>query len=554
MDTGCLVRENQQVTLDIREFLQSLSVSVDSRNTGQLQMSEAEERTLRQLKPPELSSYDLSRCCLPGTRENVIRDIVRWASLSNRPSRIFWLYGVAGCGKSSVAASVASALEQSCLLYSFICKRDDPERRNPIRVVQTVAYFLAKSSLFYKDALLDKLRFDEMIVQKPLLNQFKALLTDPLRDIEHSTQPFEPITIILDALDECDKHDALSELLAQAVSFAPWVKLIITSRPLPGIERGLLSAGKLTTKYDLFRVSAENDILAYTRHRFEVDRNLASLRGLVTLSEIERLAGKAMGLFIWISVVCSYISQRKSGRLSLLKSIISSTGALDTEKHLDELYLQVLTDAAGSERVPANKGDIRLILGLVCATSRNKALPATALFAFWPNNEETSQAEWEDMLRDLGSVLTIDAHSNAIRVCHKSLLDFLTTRERAGEFWARPEDLERVMAERCFVIMKSQLKFNICGLKTSYLPNKKVNDLDVNRHISRELHYSCLYWLDHMSGCTHGIVLLDPMYKMLYDIFCHTAALYWLEVLSLLSELGQAGVLLRDLIDLLKVC
>ncbi|EEB96849.1 hypothetical protein MPER_03939 [Moniliophthora perniciosa FA553] len=50
--------------------------------------------------------------CTPGTREAVIRLIMKWTTNPFTPQRILWLNGLAGEGKSAIAQSVAELLAQ----------------------------------------------------------------------------------------------------------------------------------------------------------------------------------------------------------------------------------------------------------------------------------------------------------------------------------------------------------------------------------------------------------------------------------------------------------
>ena len=507
---------------------------------------------MKLLDPPENSWYDESRCCLTGTREDVIKRILDWSTSESDSSRLYWLYGVAGCGKSSVATSVAQELQrQKVLSFSFFCTRDGPERRRAVRIIRSLAYYLAKAIEPFRKILLRILGKDSSVLGWPTRNQIKALLVDPLEEISGSTSP-EMIVIVLDALDECDENEIVSESLVKITELAPWIRLIVTSRPLQGIRESLESSGALMTAHDLFSTSAEEDILVYTKHRFEVDRNLATLRSVVTSEEIKELSRKASGLFIWIAVVCSFISQRKFGRPKLFRDILRSANMSDSEKQLDELYMQVLKDASGSDQIAANTDDVRLILGLIYVTSKNRPLPIEVLYAFRPNDYSGLQSEWEEMMRDFGSVLITDNRTRAIRVCHESFLDFLGDRSRSERFWASPKELEAMMTETCLRIMLSGLKFNICKMETSHLPNGS-QDLRINEQIPGELQYSCLFWLEHLSRCMTGLASLDPFRETLRKLLCRETSLYWLEVLSLLSELREAVIILQSFTDMLQV-
>jgi len=81
-----------------------------------------EQRMLDRIKPPAGSffDYDPKNCCMLDTRVDLIEKLVSFATSEDPSQRLFVLSGPAGCGKSSVANSVAYTLRQcDCLLDSY---------------------------------------------------------------------------------------------------------------------------------------------------------------------------------------------------------------------------------------------------------------------------------------------------------------------------------------------------------------------------------------------------------------------------------------------------
>ncbi|KAI0057578.1 hypothetical protein BV25DRAFT_1812228, partial [Artomyces pyxidatus] len=58
-----------------------------------------------------------ARRCLPGTRARYLARIDDWICDLNQPS-VFWLNGVAGVGKSTIATEVAARLHAQGAIYS----------------------------------------------------------------------------------------------------------------------------------------------------------------------------------------------------------------------------------------------------------------------------------------------------------------------------------------------------------------------------------------------------------------------------------------------------
>ena len=98
------------------------------------------------------------RACLEATRTGVLDNIFTWAhgrapsgdpaldSTSEQPE-IYWLNGLAGTGKTTIAYTVAERChEEGILGASFFCSRSDSDCNNPSMIFTTIAYQLG---LFY---------------------------------------------------------------------------------------------------------------------------------------------------------------------------------------------------------------------------------------------------------------------------------------------------------------------------------------------------------------------------------------------------------------------
>ncbi|TFK66198.1 hypothetical protein BDN72DRAFT_772331, partial [Pluteus cervinus] len=123
-----------------------------------------------------------------------------------KKQKVFWLHGLAGSGKSSVANTIAAMAEQEEFYLScFFCKRkrDDPELSNPKRVLPTLAYRIAQQHGGYRTALVDVLSSGSVgagIITGDLHKQFKILFEDLVTKVE---SPPRAHVIVIDALDEC---------------------------------------------------------------------------------------------------------------------------------------------------------------------------------------------------------------------------------------------------------------------------------------------------------------------------------------------------------------
>ena len=165
---------------DVGEIKRSVNAA-EARETMReaREMTKEERELLASLTPPDASLFTGKPSCLPGTRESVLAKIHAWVHDTSTGSRFFLLHGKAGCGKSTVAASICSSLADR-LAGSFFCKRDQVDRRNPVKLVWSLSFFIAHADPSFRGALLNELRKPDVFVNKDLVSQFGRLIAKPM--------------------------------------------------------------------------------------------------------------------------------------------------------------------------------------------------------------------------------------------------------------------------------------------------------------------------------------------------------------------------------------
>jgi hypothetical protein len=152
------------------------------------------------------------RSCFEGTRKAVLEDIDRWLDNPdpNTPP-IFWLNGMAGIGKSTIAQTAADrTYERGLLGASFFFSRGDGELTDPSRVMPTLAFQLARFDQIFMHHIAAALGKDPDAGYLTLRQQLQKLIIAPLLPLVDNNRSV--IHIVLDALDECDRSGA-EELL-----------------------------------------------------------------------------------------------------------------------------------------------------------------------------------------------------------------------------------------------------------------------------------------------------------------------------------------------------
>ena len=291
--------------------------------------------------------------CLRGTRVDIILQLERWLK-DKGDHRVFWLNGLAGTGKSTIARTFAEiGFADGKLGASFFCSRDFEDRSNLQAIFPTPAFQLAYRYLPFREKLLRVLRANPGVGQESLCSQMERIIVGPLKATRIRT------LIIIDALDECKDEEpasAILSILSRYVDEIPYVKFFITGRPEPRIRSGfrLESLTPVTEVLKLHEVKPEvvdSDIKLFFRTQLT---HLARTRSDCDVTEvwpsssdIEILCKKAAGFFIYASTVVKFVASEDNPpvkRLALITSLPEST-AEEGKSGIDQLYTKILEHA-----------------------------------------------------------------------------------------------------------------------------------------------------------------------------------------------------------------
>ncbi|KAG2078662.1 hypothetical protein BDR04DRAFT_968455, partial [Suillus decipiens] len=107
--------------------------------------------------------------------------------------------------------------------------------------------------------------------------------------------------------------------------------------------------------------------------------------------------------------------------------------------------------------------------------------------------------------------------------------------------------VQRDLAFASLRVMEDGLRFNICSLESSHLPNSAVIDLEtrVKKSISAELSYLCRFWGTHVQATAFE----SSLAKNVQAFFEEDRLLFWLEALALTKSLGSSEGCLLSIAD-----
>ena len=491
--------------------------------------------------------------CLKGTRGTVLSTIELWArDYTKLP--IYWLNGLAGTGKSTIAKTAAARLfVDGQLGASFFCSRDFQDRKNLHLIFPTLAVQLARKYKNFRSILVPMILSNPEIAYESLYDQMEKLIVQPLDESSIST------VIVIDALDECEDEEPASVILSvlgRLVAKIPKVKFFLTGRPEPRITKGfhLPLLAKVTDVFILHEVipdQVDSDIkLFFKTSLLELRGYWGRLDNWPTEEQLDYLCVRAAGLFVYAAATVKFISDNKRNPRERLNVLLQSQkiGAREG-KALDSLYTSILQEAFGND--PEDDPKTRSVLGAVVLVV-NPLSPYTIAMILGYDIEDIPP-----LLSSVNSLLILkDDVNHPVQPFHKSFPDFITDPTRCinQRFHISPPDHHMELLIGCLNLMNQTLKKNMCQLPDA-VANSDVSDLEerTKKYIDPALWYACVSWHTHLIG-SNTMTAHIPIITPILHKFLETTFLFWLEVVSVLGAARNAVDALKATVDWLEVC
>ena len=499
--------------------------------------------------------------CLKGTRGAVLNEIELWMRDFHK-SPVYWLNGLAGTGKSTIAQTIAErAFADGRLGASFFCSRDFEDRSNLRLIFPTLAVQLARKYSEFRSIFVPLVQPDPGIAHESLYNQMDKLIVRPLTKSAIST------VIVIDALDECKDEETTSAILSvlgRLISKVQKVKLFLTGRPEPRIQTGfrLPLLKKVTDVFVLHDVEPNlitDDIRLFFKHSFlEIASSQASLERWPTDEEVEHLCERAAGLFVYAVATIKFIDKRGTNPRKQLNLLLQSPGSsareakakFRTNTTLDSLYTSILLEAFGDDNDPDNDPNVRSVVGAVLLVA-NPLSPSTIATLLDFDVDDVFP-----LLSSAQSLLILQEDTNSpVRPFHKSFPDFIVDPNRCinQRFYVSPHHHHSQLLICCLDLMGRTLEKNICRMPEG-AANSDVSDLKqrTERYIGPALRYACRSWHTHLLGGHPASVNTLQVTSALHR-FLESKFLFWLEVLSVLDGVRIAVDALQAAVEWLEV-
>ncbi|KAJ5661456.1 uncharacterized protein N7477_009072 [Penicillium maclennaniae] len=505
-------KEAEHILLKIDELGESLKLLL-------------EQSSLMHLHVVEGALYDChvhehEDFCLPGTRTELLSRITDWAKSDDK--FIFWLNGMAGTGKSTIARTVAQGFKERGLLgASFFFKRGEADRGTAAYLITSIAGQLVTRHRQLVPEVLNAIKTDPKITSKFLRDQFDQLLYRPLLKLrpEQSTT----VVIVIDALDECEGDKEIKLILHLLFKLqeiqSVRLRVVLTSRPELPIRLGFQNEDNYQdlVLHELPAPVIERDIRLFLEYKFlEIQREHSLPSDWPGNKKLKQLVQMAIPLFIFAATLCRFVGDEDWLPEERLTAVLEDKATTSTSD-MDWTYLPVLNQLLAAK----NKKEFEQLLQEFQNIVGVIVLLATLFQLFH-------------------SVLSVPADLEApIRILHLSFRDFLIQTE--GDFRINEQNTHRQIALHCLRVIDTRLRHNICDLASYGIQCKDIDPQMIQQCLPADLQYSCYYWVYHLKQSQGGISESEIL------SFLQKRFLHWLEALALMGKISEATGMIETL-------
>ncbi|OQO05914.1 hypothetical protein B0A48_10010 [Cryoendolithus antarcticus] len=496
--------------------------------------------------------------CLPGTRVEVLEEVKLWANGCD-DKLIYWLNGVAGSGKTTIARTIAKHYQDRGLLGGSFFFSKEGGASHGDKFVTTLAAQLVKCVPDITEHICNAIRQNEDIATRAHGDQWTELIMKPLAEWR-GTSPESPIIFVVDALDECESNLIVREFLRLLAKdrhlTSSRVRIFVTSRPLQHIGNAF-SRIPDTARHECVLHNIQSDLVRrdlaiYFRSRF---RTISLDRGMPSSwpsdEQISCLVNSSNCLFVWAATACGYIDTKGQAVDERLRRLVDGQHTdTDPGTALDKINVKILQDAIHSgpddDEAAVIYSRLRKILGTLFVLRTPLSLEALATLLDMPS------IMVEETVEPLSAIIAMymsKEGKRTLRLSQPSFRGFLfdATRCTDSRFWVDEKKAHEAVARHCLRLMSTILGQNLCKLSPPQILRQDVEQALLERCLPPELRYACRYWVEHYRRGRIHVRDDDETHRFYLSHFVH-----WLEALSLMGESSEMATITRTYQSLLN--
>jgi hypothetical protein len=149
--------------------------------------------------------------CHEGTREDILRDVMNWAD-GDSTETIFWLSGMTGTSKSTIARTIAQSLRNNSQLAASFFSRGQGDLGHAGKFFSTLAYQMSIAFPEIREHVSKAIRDQPDITHKDMFEQYDKLI-GPIRESRANSLQYPRCIIVVDALDDCSNQQDIELIL-----------------------------------------------------------------------------------------------------------------------------------------------------------------------------------------------------------------------------------------------------------------------------------------------------------------------------------------------------
>ncbi|SCV39827.1 related to vegetatible incompatibility protein HET-E-1 [Fusarium fujikuroi] len=444
--------------------------------------------------------------------------------LNDSSSRVLWINGPPGKGKTMLLCGIIDELEKSLRPISFfLCQTNVKEEdlSSDIAVMRGLIYVLLEHqpSLIYlirrsydkqKDRLFNSINSSEL-----LMDILTCMLQSPsLRDT----------ILLVDALDECNINRSKLTNLIVGLSNSCSTKWIVSSREWPEIRQELADAtGLISLNLDQEHESVSQAVKSYISNKVD-DLAKRKWKNDQELKEkvFDYMQSHADDTFLWVALACERLDNSGISKRLVMEELEKFPTSLTA------LYQAMMNRITGSPEADR----LKQILALVCVVYR--PLTSDEIPILVESMHDYDEDDVEDAIASCGSFLTL--HDEEIFFVHQSAKEFLLDQGHEILFPSGINHKHAYILSRSVEAMKNTLRQDIYELGSS----GALNPIEVPSPDPLAcIEYSCVYWVQHLRRLDPAKDLNLWHFESILQ-FLQMKFTCWLEALSLINELSTS--------------
>ena len=439
---------------------------------------------------------------MPGSCEWIRSDesFKSWMGDNKSKSRVLWLQGVPGAGKSVLASYLIRHLEEVGVLRQFFFfKHGEQTKRSIHTFLRSLAYQIASEVPEYR-TLLSKMAGDVNTLEKAEARSlWQKLFKTGLLTLRLS----QPLYWVVDALDECDTPQQLINMLSDITTSQTSIRILLVSRRTQALA---LNLQRIAERLNVDVSSVDNpasDLRQYVAKEMEYVPGRPDFKREIS----ERILEKADGNFLWVHLVVMSITR--------CHTEIAIEEALDElPADLEPLYQRMESALARSLR-PRDQSLAKTILTWAACSRRSLTITelAEALRPAYPNFIDLGHT----VMQLCGGFVIIDSKGH-ISMIHQTAREYLT-KTPGMQHSISPRIAHRELFLKCIEALSST--------------TRRAQSAQLSSHPF--IIYAATSWFYHLSL---SVVLLDHLQTLILSKFFQgPSVLDWIHTLALTGQL-----------------